>query len=135
MMRKEVVRLLLGATLGLLTPVSLSAQRTGDPGPVGVVHQRQRGESRPSIPSVAAASTRHHVWPWLVVGGALVGAGTVVAVGAKHCDSGCQDDGGWAQMPYYAAVGAGIGALAGGVLGLIIDSSRGDQAAAANDRR
>jgi hypothetical protein len=132
---RKVLRLALFAAT-LLAPVAvLSAQRAADLRPAGVVQLQESRAPRPLMPRVAAASKRHHVWPWLVLGGAVAGAGTVVAVGARNCDSGCQDDGGWAQAPYYAAVGAGIGALAGGVLGLIIDSSRGDQAAAANDRR
>lgn len=110
------------------TAAQAGAQRVADLRPVGVVLHRQSDAPRPLIPSVAEGSKRHHLWPWFVLGSAVAGAGTVVAIGAKNCDLNCRDDGGWAQVPYYAAIGAGIGAVVGGVLGVIIDSSRGDAA-------
>ncbi len=65
-----------------------------------------------------------------MLGGAVAGASTTLVVGARNCDINCQDDGGWAQAPYFMAIGAGIGAAVGGVVGLIIDSSRGNTFAA-----
>jgi hypothetical protein len=52
------------------------------------------------------------------------GAGTVVALGARNCDAGCQDDGGWAYVPYYAGAGAVLGAVLGAGVGLLVDQQR-----------
>ena len=53
---------------------------------------------------------------------------------AKHCDSGCQDDGGWGFSLPYAVAAAGVGAAVGGVLGAIVDLSRSDIAVGPGSR-
>lgn len=117
-----------------ITAAPAQAQRVADLHPAGVVRYRPREAQRPSIPSVAEGSKRHHLWPWFVVGGALVGGGTVLALTAKHCDSGCQDDGGWGfSLPVAVAV-AGVGAAVGGVLGAIVDLSRSETAVGPSSR-
>ena len=109
----------------VITAAPAHAQRAADLRPVGVVRYRPSKAPRLSIPSVAEGK-RHHLWPWFVVGGALVGGGTVLALTAKNCDSGCQDDGAWGFSIPYAVAAAGVGAAVGGVLGAIVDLSRSD---------
>jgi hypothetical protein len=135
-MRPDVPCRLLGIALiaVALRAAPAEAQRVSDLRPAGVVRYRPSATPRPSIPSVAEGSKRHHVWPWFVLGGALVGGGTILALTAKNCDSGCQDDGGWGFSLYYAAAAAGIGAVAGGVLGAIVDLSRSETAVGPSSR-
>jgi len=118
----------------MLTAAPAEAQRVTDLRPVGVVRYRPNETPRLSVPRVADGSKRHHLWPWFVVGGALVGGGTVLALTAKHCDSGCQDDGGWGFSLPVAVAAAGVGAAVGGVLGAIVDLSRSDMAIGPSSR-
>jgi len=117
----------------VITAAPAHGQRAADLRPVGVVRYRPSEAPRLSIPSVAEGK-RHHLWPWFVVGGALVGGGTVLALTAKNCDSGCQDDGGWGFSLPYAVAAAGVGAAVGGVLGAIVDLSRSDTAVGPSSR-
>ena len=117
----------------VITAAPAHAQRAADLRPVGVVRYRPSEAPRLSIPSVAEGK-RHHLWPWFVVGGALVGGGTVLALTAKNCDSGCQDDGGWGFSLPYAVAAAGVGAVVGGLLGAIVDLSRSDTAVGPSSR-
>lgn len=110
------------------------AQRVADLRPVGVVRYRPSEAPRLSIPSVAEGAKRHHVWPWFVLGGAVVGAGTVAIRAARNCDLNCQDDGGIGYAIYYGAAAAGVGAVAGGLLGAIVDLSRSDTAVGPSSR-
>jgi hypothetical protein len=126
----RLLGLLLAAIFSLASPAA--AQRVADLRPVGVVHLRESATPSPSIPRVAGASKRHHLWPWFMLGGAVAGAGTVALVVARNCKLDCQDDGGYAYAPYYAAAAAGVGALAGALLGVVVDLSRSDPAPAPN---
>ena len=118
------------ATMATAAPAA--GQRVADLHPVGVVLHRQSTAPRPAIPSVADAPKRHHLWPWFMLGGAVAGAGTVALVVARNCKLDCQDDGGYAYAPYYAAAAAGVGAVAGALLGIVVDLSRNDPAPAPN---
>ena len=118
----------------VITATPAEAQRVADLRPVGVVRYRPSDTPRPPIPSVGEEPKRHHLWPWFVVGGALVGGGTVLALTAKHCDSGCQDDGGWGFSLPYTVAAAGVGAAVGGVLGAIVDLSRSETAVGPSSR-
>jgi hypothetical protein len=118
----------------VITAAPAHAQRVADLRPVGLVRYRPSEAPRLSIPRVAEESKRHHLWPWFVVGGALVGGGTVLALTAKNCDSGCQDDGAWGFSIPYAVAAAGVGAAVGGVLGAIVDLSRSDTAVGPSSR-
>lgn len=111
------------------------AQRAADLHPVGVVGREFGADPLMPRPKTVLAPEHHALWPWFALGGAVLGAGTVVVMAATHCDAGCRDDGGWAFVPAYAAVGAGIGALAGAVLGVVVDLSRREEPAGVNDKR
>lgn len=83
--------------------------------------------ARAAADSARARPPRPHlVWPWYVLGGAAVGAGTGTVLAVRGCPpaSGCRDDGGLAWTPVVAGVFALGGAALGGVVGGLVDYSR-----------
>ena len=72
----------------------------------------------------AVAESHTHIWPWCALGGAIVGGASVLGFAVSHCDANCRDDGALGYVGPFVAVGAIVGALIGGVTGLIVDSTR-----------
>ena len=134
--------LVAAATGGAVVSGPLGAQRVDDLRPVGAVvlpgyvaasrnrldfDAPMRTSIVPEPPyrvSAASAAAPHRVWYWVALAGAVAGAGTVVVLAARNCDAGCQDDGGWAYVPYSAGASAVLGALVGRGLGLLVDDQR-----------
>ena len=99
-----------------------AAQRTAQasPGTAALTLTRPTPTPRAAV----AADPPRRVWPWFVLGGAVAGAGAVVALTVVHCDAGCRDDGGWGYVPYYAGAAALGGAVVGGVVGAVVEIVR-----------
>ena len=71
------------------------------------------------------------VWPWYVLGGTALGAGTGTVLAVRGCPagSGCRDDGGLAWTPVVAGGFALGGAVLGGLVGGVVDYARRHPAA------
>ena len=98
---------------GVASPVLLTRRRVSSPLASGV--------------GLSEHSTRPRRWPWFTLGGALLGAGAMTALILTQCDEHCRDDGGYGfGFALYVPAAAGIGALAGTAIGLIVDHNRPD---------
>ena len=80
---------------------------------------------RASFTGVPPASAHRRVWPWLALGGGVLGGGTVWALVTSHRDRGCRDDGGRELGARWAVGAAAVGAVVGTLIGSAVDDSRG----------